>query len=143
MKMYISIRLIAVLCSILAFCLAFAFLQALFMPKYMTASREGNLIAEYYNETREHDVLFVGDCEVYENVSPITLWKEYGITSYIRGSSQQLIWHSYYLLEEMLEKETPKVVVYNVLAMEYNEPQKEAYNRMTLDGMRWSKSKVN
>ena len=103
---------------------------------------EGALIAEYYEETTKHDVIFIGDCEVYENISPITLWEEYGITSYIRGSAQQLIWQSYYLLEETLKIEKPKVVVFNVLAMQYNEPQKEAYNRMTIDGMRWSEAKV-
>lgn len=117
-------------------------LQKLLVPKYMGEIVEGALIAEYYEETTGHDVIFIGDCEVYENISPITLWEEYGITSYIRGSAQQLIWQSYYLLEETLKYETPKAVVFNVLAMQYNEPQKEAYNRMTLDGMKWSKSKI-
>lgn len=117
------------------------FLQRLLMPKYMGQIVEGALIAEYYQETTDHDVIFIGDCEVYENFSPITLWEKYGITSYIRGSAQQLIWQSYYLLEETLLYEKPDVVVFNVLAMQYNEPQKEAYNRMTLDGMKWSLSK--
>lgn len=116
--------------------------QALVVPKYMSTSLEGNLVAEYYAETTPHDVLFIGDCEVYECFTPPTLWEEYGITSYIRGSAQQLAWHSYYLLEESLKIEQPKVVVFNVLALKYGEPQKEAYNRMTLDGMKWSKSKI-
>ena len=118
-------------------------LQRLLMPKYMGDIVEGALISEYYKETTDHDVLFVGDCEVYENFSPITMWEDYGITSYIRGSAQQLIWQSYYLLEETLEYEKPEVVVFNVLSMKYDTPQKEAYNRMTLDGMKWSKSKVD
>lgn len=85
-----------------------------------------------------HDVLMVGDCEVYESFSPIDLWKEFGITSYIRGSAQQLVWQSYYLLKDALEYEKPKVVVFNVQALMHDRPQKEEYNRMTLDGMRWS-----
>lgn len=117
-------------------------LQGLLMPKYMGQVVEGALIAEYYGETKKHDVIFIGDCEVYENVSPVTLWEEYGITSYIRGSAQQLIWQSYYLLEETLKYEKPELVVFNVLSMQYNEPQREAYNRMTLDGMKWSSSKI-
>ena len=117
-------------------------LNALFLPKYMSSIQEGAMIAEYYKEETDHDVVFIGDCEVYENVSPDTLWNEYGIVSYIRGSAQQLIWQSYYLLEETLKYETPKVVVFNVLSMKYAEPQNEAYNRMTLDGMRWSSSKI-
>ncbi len=117
-------------------------LQRLVMPKYMSEVREGAMIAEYYQEEKKHDVIFIGDCELYESFSPVVLWEEYGINSYIRGSAQQLIWQSYYLLEETLRYETPKVVVFNVLAMKYNEPQKEAYNRMTLDGMKWSGSKL-
>ena len=131
-------------CALLAVLIAgsLAFLTGLLKPKYMGDIIEGALIAEYYKETTKHDVVFIGDCEVYENFSPITLWEEYGITSYIRGSAQQLIWQSYYLLEETLKYEKPDVVVFNVLSMKYDEPQKEAYNRMTLDGMRWSLSKV-
>lgn len=130
------------LCWCLALALLLAFLNALFMPKYMSEIPEGALIAEYYQETTDHDVLFVGDCEVYENFTPDTLWCEHGITSYIRGSAQQLIWQSYYLLEEMLENESPRVVVFNVLSMKYDTPQSEAYNRMSIDGMKLSRHKL-
>ncbi len=139
-KMKKNLRLnLIVICFILIF---FILLQRLFMPKYVTEIHEGNLIEEYYAEEKNHDVIFIGDCEVFSNISPITLWKDYGITSYIRGSAQQLIWQSYYLLEETLKYEKPKVVVFNVLAMKYNEPQNEAYNRMTLDGMKFSPIKL-
>ena len=134
--------IIPCVCLVLVAVLLLGFLQALVMPKYMTVSREGALIAEYYREDTPHDVLFIGDCEVYEGFTPPTLWEEYGITSYIRGSAQQLAWHSYYLLEETLKYETPKVVVYNVLALKYGEPQDEAYNRLTLDGMKPSATKL-
>ena len=119
------------------------FLQRLLMPKYATDVVEGALIAEYYGEEKDHDVIFIGDCEVYENFSPAVLWRDFGINSYIRGSAQQLIWQSYYLLEDTLRYEKPQTVIFNVLALQYNEPQREAYNRMTLEGMKWSGSKVN
>lgn len=135
----------------LALCLGAVILwliQALLVPKYMSVSPEGALTGEYYANAGGNDVIFIGDCEVYENFSPITLWTEYGIPSYIRGSAQQTIWQSYYLLEETLRYETPKVVVFNVLSMKYDSPQstgnpekREAYNRMTLDTMNWSLSK--
>ena len=133
-----------ILCTavLLATVLCLGFVQMLVTPKYMTISRDGALIAEYYNETTNHDVVFIGDCEVYECFTPPTLWQEYGITSFVRGSAQQLIWQSYYLLEETLKRETPKAVVFNVLSIKYGEPQSEAYNRMTLDGMKWSSSKM-
>ena len=126
---------------LLALATALTLLGRLVEPKYLSEQKEGGLVRDYYKETSSHDVLFVGDCEVYENFTPATLYAEYGITSYIRGSAQQLVWQSYYLLEEMLKTETPKVVVYNVLALKYGEPQNEAYNRMTLDGMKPSLTK--
>lgn len=141
MKRRIKIA-VSCLCILLATATVLGFAQALVMPKYMSVSKEGALISEYYNETTAHDVLFVGDCEVYECFTPPTLWEKHGITSYIRGSAQQLVWQSYYLLEEMLERETPRVVVYNVYALKYGEPQREEFNRMTLDGMEWSDSKI-
>jgi len=137
-------RKVLTVCLVVAFVSVTLFLlQKLLMPKYMSGIVEGAMIAEYYDEEHDHDVVFIGDCEVYENFTPALLWEEYGINSYIRGSAQQLIWQSYYLLEETLKYETPEVVVFNILAMKYNVPQNEAYNRMTLDGMKWSASKVN
>ncbi|MBR6223192.1 MAG: SGNH/GDSL hydrolase family protein [Lachnospiraceae bacterium] len=136
-KIFGAIITLAVVCGI------FFVLQRVFMPKYVSEILEGGMIAEYYDEHEDHDLLFIGDCEVYENFSPITLWENYGITSYIRGSAQQLIWQSYYLLEEALKYEKPKAVIFNVLSMKYDVPQSEAYNRMSIDGMKLSKSKLD
>ena len=74
------------------------------MPKYLTVSKEGSLTEEYYGAVAEtsHDVLFVGDCEIFESFVPAVLWEEYGISAYLRGGAQQLVWHSYYLLEDAL-----------------------------------------
>ena len=118
-------------------------MQRLLVPKHASDVLEGGLIREYYRSAFDHDVVFIGDCEVYANFSPITLWEEFGVASFIRGSPQQLIWQSYYLLHDTLRFETPQVVVFNVLSMQYNEPQYEPYNRLTLDGMRWSRAKLN
>ncbi len=134
-------RILISVSAILIICVLMLLLQMLVMPKY-TDNKEGALVSEYYGEIGDHDVIFVGDCEVYESFVPAVLWEKYGISSYVRGSAQQLVWQSYYLLEETLRYETPKTVVFNVMALKYGEPQREAYNRMTLDGMRWSSSKI-
>ena len=135
-KLLISVAAILVVIVILGT------LQALVVPKYIT-NPEGALTGEYYADKGGHDVIFVGDCEVYESFVPSIMWEKYGITAYIRGSAQQLAWHSYYILEETFKYEKPKVVVFNVLALKYGEPQSEAFNRMTLDTMKWSKHKVS
>lgn len=110
--------------------------QAVLRPKYISEAPEGRLIGEYYDSDIPHDVIFIGDCEVYENIDPVVLWSEYGISSYVRGSPQQLIWTSYYIMKETMKYEMPKVFVFNILSMKYGEPQNEAYNRISLDGMR-------
>ena len=135
---------IKVITAIVAFVLVFAALQRLLIPKYASFAHEGNLIREYYSSTRDHDVIILGDCEVYANISPIALWENYGISSFIRGSPQQLVWHSYYLLEDTLRhaRELPQLVIFNVMTMQYAEPQYEPFNRLTLDGMRLSPTKI-
>ncbi len=136
-----GIRIVAVF---LILVLILFLLQRLFVPKYMGDVIEGRFVGEYYREEdKSFDVIFVGDCEVYENFSPVVLWQDYGIHSYIRGSAQQYIWQSYYLLEDTLRYHTPKVVVFNIQSLQYDESQSEAYNRMTLEGMRWSPAKVD
>lgn len=139
MKKKVCIGIIAVIIPIICLYL----LQCLMVPKYASDIKEGAMIKEYYSSEKKHDVLILGDCEVYENISTVTMWENYGISSYIRGSAEQLIWQSYYLLEDTLKYEKPEVVMLNVLAMSEGEAKSEAYNRMTLDGMKWSKAKVN
>ena len=121
----------------------FAFLNVLLAPKYMEDLVEGSMLSQYYREDKNHDVIFIGDCEVYANFSPMEMYRDYGITAYVRGSSQQLLWQSYSVLEETLTYETPKAVVFNVNAMRYSEPVSEAFNRLTIDKMRWSKQKID
>lgn len=127
---------------LLAFAAALGLLTRLLQPKYMDSLVEGSMLSQYYDEYGDHDVIFIGDCEVYANFTPMEMYRGQGITAYVRGSSQQLIWQSYYVLKETFSYEIPKVVVYNVNAMRYSEPVSEAYNRLTIDGMKWSEEKV-
>ena len=135
-KIFIGIAAVLLL-SVLLFAL-----QALLVPKY-ASNPEGLLTGQYYDSSLSHDVIAIGDCEVYESIVPSVLWEKYGIRTYVRGGAQQLAWHSYYLLEETFRYETPKVVLFNVYALKYGTPQSEAYNRMTFDTMKWSASKMN
>ncbi len=136
MKRFIRITLIIVI-----FIIVFFGLERLVTPKYQTDLVEGHMIKEYYDEEKNHEVIFLGDCEVYANISPMVLYEEEGITAYVRGNSQQLIWQSYGLLKETLKYEIPKVVVFNVNSLRYSKPVSEAYNRLMLDNMKWSKEK--
>lgn len=148
-----KIGMIAAALSFVAILLAsLFFLQELLIPKYMYftydeakeagAEYGGGMIGEYYDADTDHDVIFLGDCEFFETISPVTLWEEYGISSYVRGSPQQLIWHSYYILLDTLKYEKPDVVVFNAMEMKIGEVENEAYTRLTLDGLRLSRYKL-
>ena len=82
-------RALKIVISVLIVLGSLFLLQRLLMPKYVDGVVEGAFVAEYYQEVKDHDVIFVGDCEVYENFSPAVLWEEYGVNSYIRGSAEQ------------------------------------------------------
>ena len=84
-------RIIVLVASLLVLALSNILLGQLTRPKY-TDNAEGALIAEYYDDAGSNDLIFVGDCEVYESFVPPLLWEKYGISSYIRGSAQQLPW---------------------------------------------------
>ena len=84
-------RVIKLLIIIIILLIAFFLVSKLLSPKYMTDLVEGSMIAEYYEEEKNHEVIFIGDCEVYANFSPMVMYEEEGITSYIRGTSQQLV----------------------------------------------------
>lgn len=128
-------HIVEVLCYILITLALCFFFQELTIPKYMSHPYEGAMMAEYYKAETEHDVIFLGDCEFYETISPVTLWEDFGISSYVRGTPQQLIWQSYYILLDTLKREKPEVVVFNAMEMKIGEVQSEAYTRLTLDGL--------
>ena len=143
MKVKTVIRVILI---ILIFIFLFVLLNMVLQPKYMETLVEGSMISQYYNEPKDHEVIFIGDCEVYANFSPMVMYEEQGIKAYVRGSSQQLIWQSYQILKETLKYEKPKVVVFNVNSMRYDKNSdkvNEAYNRLTIDKMKWSKEKID
>lgn len=57
------------------------------------------------------DVLFLGDSEAYTSFSPLQLWGERGITSYVVGTSGQKLCLTRSLLDRALERQSPRVVV--------------------------------
>ena len=139
-------NVLSVAAVLLVFSLIFGLLNLLLTPKYMSEGYYGgSLLCQYYGEIGGHDVILIGDSEIYANFSPLQMWRSHGITAYNRASSQQMPWQSYYVLEETLTYETPKAVVYNVNALRYGKDDAlatEDFNRLTADKMRWSEEKI-
>ncbi|MBM6908592.1 hypothetical protein [Collinsella intestinalis] len=98
--------------AVLVACLA---LSSLFVPKNNQASF-GQIDEAAFGvlgePTDSLDVLFVGDSEVYHSLSPLQMWNEQGFTSYDIATSGQPLCYSKTILSRALEKQNPRVVVF-------------------------------
>jgi len=70
------------------------------------------------------EVLFFGDSVCYSSFSPKVLWEEYGITSFILGTSAQRLCDTYTMLNETLNTQKPAVVVLEATCL-YRKPKTE------------------
>lgn len=57
------------------------------------------------------DVVYLGTSQFHMGITPLEIWKKYGITGANFTSSANRAWLAYYMLEEILKYQNPKVVV--------------------------------
>lgn len=79
-------------------------LSNLFTPKSITE----NTADEPSNTL---DYIAIGDSECRTSISPMELWKTYGYAGYNCGVNAQQIQDTYYKLEKVLQRQSPKVVL--------------------------------
>lgn len=128
--------------KIIAVVIAFVLLNLLFMPKYIEENTDGRITSEYYKEKTGIDVIFLGSSTVQAGVSPMTLYREYGITAYDRSNSSQVIPISYAMAADAIKRNKPKLVVLDVgFLYQEDDYVDEGSSRKSLDGLKWSKIK--
>lgn len=69
-----------------------------------------NKYAPFFQQ-QNYDVLFMGTSHVMYGVSPMDLWHDYGITSYNFGNQGQPLPSTYWVMENVLDYTTPKLMV--------------------------------
>lgn len=75
------------------------FTPNIFIPNWKIDKQEGqNYITKgFYSENKNSlDVLFVGSSNMYRDITPMTLYAKYGITSYTFGNTSARAWNIYY-----------------------------------------------
>ena len=123
---------------------AASFLGKLFLPKWTDDMQPISISCPAFFKEPDNtiDVLFLGSCNVYNNISPVTLWDEHNITSYDLTSSDQEVWISYYYLQEALKTQSPKVVVLDSLMLTTAFEAKEEYQQQAIDYMPLTPNKI-
>lgn len=87
------------------------------------------------------DVLFVGDSSLLNSVSPMEMWNKEGITSYNHSNSSIRTYGLYYVLEDALKTQSPKVVVIDTDTMFFYYKIDEPLHRAHIDHLTNSISK--
>ena len=98
---------------LLIFGLLFAPLKELVCRKSLTGTWDmTNKVGGFYNEPEgEFEILFLGSSHSYAAFSPLRLWEDTGIKSYVFATQRQPLWATYAYLVEALKTQSPKLVV--------------------------------
>lgn len=76
------------------------------------------IVKPFLDRAEEYDVLFLGDSQVFNGISPMELYHKYGIASYCLASSNCRLPMTYWKLLNALDYMTPKMVVLAVTDVE-------------------------
>lgn len=104
-------------CSALAF---LALLTLILIPLSRLLARKSlalpwdttTKISGFYNEERDQfEVMFFGSSHAYATFSPLELWEETGVKSYVFATQQQPLWATYTYIKEALKTQDLSLVV--------------------------------
>lgn len=71
-----------------------------------------NKVAGFYNEAEDQfEVMFFGPSHAYAAFSPLVIWEETGVKSYVFATQQQPLWATYTYIEEALKRQSPSLIV--------------------------------
>lgn len=137
--------ILALVCFVFASLMILVVSSKIFIPKWTTNkdAKMTNVMQGFYQlKPNSLDVLFLGDSSAYRGISPLEIWQQTGITSYVYGSPAQRAWLGYYMLKHALAYQKPKVVVLEASELLYGNNVRSGYTRKVLDNMRWGSAKM-
>ena len=70
-----------------------------------------NKVGGFYNEEDQFEVMYFGPSHAYAAFSPLAIWEETGVKSYVLATQQQPMWATYTYVKEALKTQSPALVV--------------------------------
>jgi len=124
-------------------CLALLLAAALVFDR-KTACDYAVRVNGFYNEPEDSfEVLFYGSSHMYCTISPLELWQETGLRSYVLATQQQPLAATYYYMKDSLKTQSPKLMVLELYSADVPlERVEEGTLRDCVDPLPWSKNKV-
>lgn len=133
----------------LLFCLIFA---ATFFPIQEVFARKSlekpwdmsNKISGFYNEPEdEFSVMYFGSSHAYASFSPLEIWEQTGVKSYVLATQMQPMWASVTYLKEALKTQSPELVIFECnMLYEDSEYLDEGTNYSFMDDIPLSLNKI-
>ena len=99
----------------------------------------------FFDDKNGFDVLFMGTSRVLDAISPMELWRDWGITSYNMGNNSEPLGMTYHVLNLAMGVHKPKVVVVDVFYMAHalDEAWTYPYRHMFLDAVPFGRAKID
>lgn len=107
-------KIMKALCFLLGLLIILAVSSMIIRPNgnvYNSSAVESKTKSYQLEKENSVDVIFLGDSETYANFSPLHIWNETGITSYVMGISAQRLCDTYELLKRSVENQDIKLVL--------------------------------
>lgn len=134
------------ICFFLIFILLFSSLSKIFIPKSADSGDNYSRALEFYSQPKDTiDVLFLGASSTLRAVSPLVIWEDYGISSYVLASPIQPPVVIYNKFVEALKYQNPKIVFLDGISLidAYDVDKREPFLHSAVDPMRFSVQKIN
>jgi hypothetical protein len=134
------------ICFLLIFVLLLSSLSKIFLPKSADSGGNYSRISDFYSQPEDTiDVLFLGASSTLRAVSPLIIWENYGIPSYVLASPVQPPVVIYNKFVEALKYQKPKIVFLDAVPLidAYDVDKREPFLHSAVDPMRFSVQKIN
>lgn len=128
---------------LLACILCLTELKNIFVPKWTDDLAPTYTIDGFYAEERDSlDVIFFGSSQALYGFSPMEMYENTGIKSYVCATGSQSIVCTYYWIREALKYQKPKVIVLDTWCALDESVLGDGAMHCTLDYMRFSPNKI-